>query len=50
MMADDTDSYWLDCVGQTRFGPQLLLTTNPNACPTVSPSSGSFNVTWDSAF
>ena len=50
LMVDDTDSYLLDCVGQRQFGPQLLLTTNPNSCPTVSPFDGSFNVTWDSSF
>jgi len=50
-MVDDTDSYLLDCVGQRgRRSPQLLPTTDPNSCPTVSPSHGSFNVTWDSAF
>jgi len=50
LMVDDTDSFLLDCIGQRRQFPQLLLTTNPNSCPTVSPSDGSFNVTWDSAF
>ena len=50
LMVDDTDSFLLDCVGQRRFGPQLLLTSDPNACPTVSPFHGSFNVAWDSAF
>jgi hypothetical protein len=50
-MIDDTDSYFLDCVGQQNWwGPQLLLTTNANACRTVSPSHGSFNITWDSSF
>jgi Peptidase A4 family len=51
-MIDDSDSYFLDCVGQRGFGhlPQLLETTNPNACPTVAPSKGSFAVTWDSSF
>jgi hypothetical protein len=49
-MLDDSDSYLLDCVGQRRFGPQLLLTTNPNACPTVAPSRGNFGVTWDASF
>jgi len=52
-MVDDTDSYLLDCVGQQNWGwggPKLLLTTNPNACPPVSPIHGSFNVTWDSSF
>ncbi len=51
-MSDDTASYWLDCVGQqqTWGGPKLLLTTNPNACPTVSPYHGTFNISWDSSF
>jgi hypothetical protein len=50
-MVDDTDSYFLDCVGQTGFGrPSLLQTSDANACPTVSPFKGSFAVTWDSSF
>jgi len=49
-MIDDTESYWLDCVGQTGGPGELLLASNPNACPTVSPSHGSFTVTWDSSF
>jgi hypothetical protein len=49
-MVDDTVSYFLDCVGQNQFGPQLLLFSNANACPTVSPFQGSFYVTWDSSF
>jgi len=49
LMVDDTDSYLLDCVGQRGFGPQVLPTTT-NSCPPVSPSRGSFNVGWDSAF
>jgi hypothetical protein len=50
-MIDDSDSYYLDCVGQGGFGrPQLLETSNTKACPTVSPYRGSFNVGWDSAF
>jgi hypothetical protein len=48
-LADDTESYWLDCVGQT-FGPRLLLTTNPNSCPVVSPIHGTFVMSWDSSF
>jgi Peptidase A4 family len=47
-MVDDSESYFLDCVGQRGFRPQLLLL--PNGCPTVSARYGSFNVTWDSAF
>jgi hypothetical protein len=54
-MVDDTDSYWLDCVGQQSFGwggasPKLLLTSNANSCPTVSPYHGTFTVSWDSSF
>jgi hypothetical protein len=49
-MSDDSGSYWLDCIGQRGFGPQLLETTNPNSCPVVTPSHGSFNVVWDSSF
>jgi len=41
-MTDDTDSYFLDCVGQRGFGPQLLQTTDPNACPTVPSYKGGF--------
>ena len=49
-MSDDSGSYWLDCVGQRGFGSQLLLTSDTNACPIVSPYKGSFNATWDSSF
>jgi len=50
-MIDDSDSYFLDCVGQRGFGrPQLLQTTNAYACPTVAPYKGSFSVAWDSSF
>lgn len=50
-MSDDTDSYFLDCVGQIGYGvPELLQTTDPNACPTVAPSKGAFTVAWDSSF
>jgi hypothetical protein len=54
-MVDDTGSYWLDCVGQQSWGwggggPKLLLTSNPNSCPTVSPYHGSFTISWDSSF
>jgi|SRR5579862_2310125 len=49
-MIDDSESYLLDCVGQRESGPQLLQINNPDACPTVTPSHGSFNVTWDSSF
>jgi Peptidase A4 family len=48
---DDSDSYFLDCVGQRGYGrPELLETTNANACPTVQPIEGSFEVAWDSSF
>ncbi len=49
-MIDDSASYLLDCVGQREFGPQLLLFSDPNSCPAVSPHHGSFNIAWDSAF
>jgi Peptidase A4 family len=54
-MYDDTESYWLDCVGQQNFGwgggnPKLLLTTNANSCPTVTPYHGSFSVSFDASF
>jgi Peptidase A4 family len=49
-MVDDTDSYFLDCVGQGGFGPQLLLTTDTYACPTVAPSRGNFSLAWDASF
>ncbi len=47
-MIDDSESYFLDCVGQRGFNPQLLQV--PNGCPTVSPLHGSFNVAFDSSF
>ncbi len=50
LMIDDSESYLLDCVGQRGWSPQLLLLSDPNACPTVSPRHGSFNVTWDSSY
>ncbi len=55
VMVDDTGSYWLDCVGQQNYGwggggPKVLLTSNPNSCPIVSPYHGSFNITWDASF
>jgi hypothetical protein len=51
-MTDDTGSYWLDCPGQETWwgGPKLLLTSNPNSCPTVSPYHGSFTISWESSF
>lgn len=38
-MIDDSLSCYLDCVGQLRSG-QLLLLSNANACPIVSPFFG----------
>jgi hypothetical protein len=50
-MTDDTDSYYLDCVGQTGPSSQLLLVSNPSACPTVAPTQGSgFSATFDSSY
>jgi hypothetical protein len=50
-MTDDTDSYYLDCVGERAFFPQLLPTSQANACPTVAPGwGGRFFATWDAAF
>lgn len=49
-MVDDSDSYFLDCVGQRGAPFRLLQTSDLNACPTVTPSKGSFSVTWDSSF
>lgn len=49
-MSDDTGSYWLDCTGQFFGAPRLLLTSNPQACPVVSPIHGTFLMSWDSAF
>ena len=50
-MVDDSDSYYLDCVGQHGPAGQLLTTTQANACPVVSPSHrGGFSATWDSSF
>jgi hypothetical protein len=50
-MIDDTDSYFLDCVGQRSYGqPELLLTSKTNSCPTLPTYKGSFTVAWDAAF
>jgi hypothetical protein len=49
-MIDDTDSYFLDCVGQRPGPSRLLQTSDPNACPTVTPFKGSFSLAWDSSF
>jgi Peptidase A4 family len=49
-MSDDTDSYYLDCVGQSAPVGSLLSTT-PNQCPTVAPINGnSFYAVWDAGF
>ena len=49
-MVDDSESYFLDCVGQKGAPGQLLPSNDPNACPTVTPSKGSFSLTWDTSF
>jgi hypothetical protein len=49
-MVDDTDSYYLDCVGQPN-SPGTLLTTAQDSCPAALPSRATgFEVTWDSSF
>jgi hypothetical protein len=49
-MNDDTDSYYLDCVGQTQR-PGTLLQVTPNQCPVVAPRhDGQFYALWDSGF
>jgi hypothetical protein len=50
-MVDDTDSYYLDCIGQPSHVGSLLLTTQANACPDTAPwGDSSFLATWDSSF
>ena len=50
-MTDDTDSYYLACVGQPSPPGSLLLLTQASACPTVSPfPGGGFEESWDSSF
>jgi hypothetical protein len=50
-MADDTDSYYLDCVGQRAPSGTLLTTSQANACPTVAPGwGGRFYAVWDAGF
>jgi hypothetical protein len=50
-MIDDTDSYYLACVGQPSPPGTLLPISQANACPTVTPySSGGFGESWDSSF
>ena len=50
-MVDDSISYYLACPGQSSPPGSLLLFTNANACPAVSPfPSGGFQDTWDVSF
>jgi hypothetical protein len=50
-MIDDTDGYYLACVGQPSPPGSLLLLTQANACPAASPfGSGGFSDSWDSSF
>jgi hypothetical protein len=49
-MIDDTESYYLSCVAEGEFGPQLLQVSAANACLTVAPYKGSFPVTWYNGF
>jgi hypothetical protein len=50
-MIDDTDSYYLACVGQPSAPGSLLTLGQANACPTVSPFyNGGFEESWDSSF
>jgi hypothetical protein len=50
-MVDDTDAYYLDCIGQPYPPGTLLTTAQGSSCPITLPSSTSgFQVTWDSSF
>jgi hypothetical protein len=53
-MIDDSESYFLDCVGQKPWtAPAVLLipnATTPNGCPPAAPVRGSFGVAWDSSY
>jgi Peptidase A4 family len=50
-MVDDSNAYYLACVGQPSPPGTLLLTTQANACPTVAPfHGGGFVESWDSSF
>jgi hypothetical protein len=49
-MVDDFDAYFLACVAQGEYGPQLLQVGAANACPTVPASRGGFPVTWYNGF
>jgi hypothetical protein len=50
-MTDDTDSYYLACVGQPSPPGTLLQISQASACPTVTPNpGGGFRENWDSSF
>ena len=50
-MIDDTDSYYLACVGQPAPPGTLLSVSQASACQTVTPSpAGGFKENWDSSF
>jgi hypothetical protein len=50
-MIDDTDSYYLACVGQPSPPGTLLPISQANACPTATPfPGGGFRENWDSSF
>jgi hypothetical protein len=50
-MTDDTDSYYLACVGQPSPPGTLLPISQASACPTVTPNpGGGFRENWDSSF
>jgi Peptidase A4 family len=50
-IVDDTDSYYLACVGQPSPPGTLLPVTQASACPTDAPlPGGAFNESWDSSF
>jgi hypothetical protein len=50
-MIDDTDSYYLACVGQPSPPGTLLPLSQTNACPAAAPSrDGAFQDSWDSSF
>jgi hypothetical protein len=49
---DDSLGYYLQCIGQHGPPGQILVSSDPNACPVVAPTHGgsSFIDTWDSSF
>jgi Peptidase A4 family len=50
-MIDDSESYYLDCVGQPSAPGSLLSVTDATACPTATPNLfGGFETSWDSSF